>query len=60
MDLIRHLTLLTMHFNLYIRAQHIEGKRNEIADSISRLQLHRFRQLAPRADPNHAQFRALF
>ena len=52
MDLIRRLTLLTMQYNFYIRAQHIPGKRNEIADSLSRFQHQRFTQLAPHADPN--------
>ena len=52
MDLIRHLTLLTMQYNFYIKAQHIPGKRNAIADSLSRFQHKRFRELAPLADPN--------
>ncbi len=52
MDLIRHLTLLALQFNFYIRSQHIPGKRNEIADSLSRFQNQRFRLLAPWADPN--------
>lgn len=30
MDLLRHLTLLTLRYNIYIRATHIPGKRNEI------------------------------
>lgn len=51
MDLVRHLTLLTLKHNLYVKVRHIEGKRNEIADSISRFQMARFRQLAPYADP---------
>ena len=42
MDLIRRLTLLTMQYNFYIRAQHIPGKRNEIADSLSRFQHQQF------------------
>jgi hypothetical protein len=50
MDLLRHLTLLTLKYNLYIRAQHIPGKRNEIADSLSRFQFQRFRMLVPHAD----------
>ena len=50
MDLLRHLTLLTLQHNLYIRAQHIPGKHNEIADSLSRFQSQRFRTLAPQAD----------
>lgn len=52
MDLIRHLTLLTLQYNIYVRALHIPGKRNEIADSLSRFQLQRFRHLAPQADTN--------
>lgn len=52
MDLIRHLTLLTLQYNIYVRALHIPGKRNEIADSVSRFQLQRFRHLAPQADTN--------
>jgi hypothetical protein len=55
MDLVRHLTLLSLKFNVYIRAKHIEGKKNEIADSISRFQMHRFRELAPYADPAPCQ-----
>lgn len=50
MDLVRHLTLLTLKFNFYIRAEHIEGKKNDIADSLSRFQMDRFRKLAPHAD----------
>ena len=51
MDLVRHLTLLTLRYNFYLKVQHIEGKRNVIADSISRFQMERFRMLAPHADP---------
>ena len=49
MDLIRHLTHLTMQYNFSIKAQHIPGKRNEIVDSLSRFQHKRFRELAPLA-----------
>ena len=49
-DLVRHLTLVTLRYNFYPRAKHIEGKKNEIADSISRFQMDRFRRLAPHAD----------
>lgn len=52
MDLLRHLTLLTLRHNIYIRATLIFGKRNEVADSPSRFQFQRFRQLAPQADIN--------
>lgn len=50
MDLLRHLTLLTLHHNVYICAVHIPGKQNDIADAISRFQYQRFRNLAPDAD----------
>ena len=51
MDLVRHFTLLTLRHNFYPRAEHIEGKKNDIADSLSRFQMERFRRLAPHADP---------
>ncbi len=50
MDLLRHLTLLTLRHNIYIRAIHVAGKHNPIADAISRFQFQRFRNLAPDAD----------
>ena len=50
MDLLPHLTLLTLKHNIYIRAKHIPGKYNEIADYLSRFQSQRFRLLAPQAD----------
>ena len=50
MDLVRHLTLLTPRFNFCIRAEHIEGKRNDMADSLSRFQMDRFRELVPHAN----------
>ncbi len=31
MDLLRHLTLLTLQHNIYIRAVHIPGKHNAIS-----------------------------
>lgn len=50
MTFMRELVLLSLKFNIQIKAVHISGYRNEIADSISRLQWRRFRQLAPWAD----------
>lgn len=50
MDLVRALTLQTLKCNFYFKAVHIPGHRNDIADSISRFQLTRFRRLAPHAD----------
>ena len=51
MDLVRHLTLVTLNYNFYLKVHHIEGKRNQIADSLSRFQMEKFRILAPHADP---------
>ena len=50
MDLLRHLTRLTLHHNIYICAAHISGKHNAIADAISRFQYQRFQNLAPDED----------
>ncbi|CAC5390439.1 unnamed protein product [Mytilus coruscus] len=48
MTFIRPLVLFTMQLNIQFKTQHIDGLRNEIADSISQFQLHRFRELAPK------------
>lgn len=50
MDLVRYLTLLTLGFNFCFRAEHIEGKRNDIAGSLSHFQINRVRELAPHAN----------
>ena len=50
MTLVRELTLLTLKYNFYFKAQHIAGCKNDISDSISRFQNSRFRRLAPWAD----------
>ena len=50
MKFIRPLVLLTMRHNVQIKAMHIEGAKNNIADSLSRFQMNRFRRLAPSAD----------
>ena len=55
MDVVRHLTLLTLRYNFYLKVQLIEGKRNDIADLLSRFQMERFRMLAPHADPAPCQ-----
>ena len=49
MDLVQHLTLLTLEHDFYLKTVHIEGKKNEIADSLSRFQIERFWSLAPHA-----------
>ena len=50
MDLVRRLVLLSMQHNFVIRARHVPGVSNEIADALSRFQMQRFRALAPDAD----------
>ena len=52
MDLVRLLVLLSMKHNFFVRAQHVPGVSNAIADPLSRFQVQRFRELAPHADPH--------
>ncbi|CAG2246210.1 unnamed protein product [Mytilus edulis] len=49
MILVRRLVLETLHHNILIKADHVPGKVNTIADAISRCQWSRFRNLAPNA-----------
>ena len=50
MNLVRQFTLINMQHNFHCRAQHVPGVSNAIADSLSRFQNQRFRQLAPWAN----------
>ena len=47
MDLVRRLVLLSMQHNFVVRARHVPGVSNAIADALSRFQMQRFRVLAP-------------
>ena len=47
--LLRLLTLKAMSCNFVVRASHVPGKTNSIADALSRNQVERFFRLAPRA-----------
>ncbi|XP_060063752.1 uncharacterized protein LOC132544202 [Ylistrum balloti] len=51
MKLMRKLTLVSAYYNFTVRAKHIPGIDNTIADAISRFQMTKFRRLAPWADP---------
>ena len=51
MDLVRFLVLISMKHNFFVRARHVAGVNNGIADALSRFQEQRFRQLAPQAAP---------
>ncbi|XP_054843457.1 uncharacterized protein LOC129335043 [Eublepharis macularius] len=50
MRLVRVFTLQCLRLNILFRAKHVPGVSNCIADALSRLQMARFRQLAPEAD----------
>ena len=55
MKLLRKLTWCSAVNNFFVRAEHVPGKYNDIADSLSRLQMERFRRLAPQADTSATQ-----
>ena len=47
MSFVRRLVLVCLQNNILFRARHVPGIKNDLADSLSRLQLQRFRRLAP-------------
>ena len=47
MSFVRRLVLVCLQNNILFRAQHVSGIKNDLADSLSRLQIQRFRSLAP-------------
>ena len=51
MSLIRGMLGIAARNNFILYIQHIAGTNNSIADALSRMQVARFRQLAPAADP---------
>lgn len=63
MSLVRPLMLVALKYNIQFKANHIPGKLNQIADSISRKKWDTFRSLAPAADaqprPIPEQFQTL-
>jgi hypothetical protein len=59
MQLLRRLTLSAATNNYIVHAKHIPGKFNIFSDCLSRLQITKFRQLAPRADPLPTQVPSL-
>ena len=50
MKFVGKLVWLQLQFNFVIRARAIPGSSNLIANAISRVQIDKFRQLAPQAD----------
>lgn len=55
MVILRAITLACMRHNIIIKAQHVPGVQNNICDALSRLQIDRFRNLAPQADTQPTQ-----
>ena len=51
MDLLRPITLFTLQYNFTLTAVHLAGLQNGVADSLSRFQMERFRELSPEASP---------
>ncbi|XP_075935401.1 uncharacterized protein LOC142935139 [Anarhichas minor] len=51
MMFMRRLTLVSAQHQFIIRASHIPGHYNSIADSLSRFSFQKFRRLAPTSDP---------
>ena len=50
MCLVRCMVLVSMKFNIHFRAKHVRGRDNRLADSLSRLQVQTFYQMASWAD----------
>jgi len=55
MTLLRRLVLSCLQLNLVFQAVHIPGKDNTLADLLSRLQVDKFKRLAPWADSDPVQ-----
>ena len=47
MFFVRKLVLICLDYNIVFKAKHIAGVKNRLADSLSRLQVQSFKQLAP-------------
>lgn len=52
MVLLRAFTLKCLKLNVLVKAIHISGSKNGLTDALSRLQIEKFRRLAPQADPD--------
>lgn len=51
MVILRAFTLLCLKLNVIVRSAHVSGVFNNLADALSRLQIQKFRKLAPEAEP---------
>ena len=59
MNLIRQLVMKSMRKNILVKAVHIEGSSNILADKLSRLQVQSFKNLHPMAEANPSVVPAL-
>ena len=59
MALTRRLVTASLQYNTMFQAEHIPGKQNDLADSLSRLQVEKFKRLHPQADPLPSPFPSL-
>ena len=50
MKLVRFLVLQCLKNNIKLSARHVPGKKNDVADSLSRFQMTRFWEVAPTAE----------
>ena len=55
MVLLRHFVLCTLKYNILFHAKHIAGSVNRESDALSRLQVEKFRLLAPYVDEQPTQ-----
>ena len=54
MALLRHFVLCTLKYNILFHAKHIAGRVNRESNALSRLQVEKFRSLAPYGDEQPA------
>ena len=47
MFFVQKLVLICLEYNIVFKAKHIDGVKNRLGDSLSRLQVQSFKQLAP-------------
>ena len=50
--LLRTMVLICLRNNIFFRARHIQGVKNVLADSLSRLQVDKFQTLSSGIDPS--------
>ena len=51
MVLLRALTMQCLRLNILVKASHVSGISNQLADSLSRFDFQKFHSLAPAASP---------